>query len=460
VPKTRRLSDANLVRRSQQGDRRAFSALVGRYDWRLRGLAFALLLDRAEMDAALSAAYLRSWRDIVRVSTKDDIAAWLYRNAYNACVDRLRLGRSAARAGGRALQGTGVPTGVVPVLAAMPETERVALVLVDREGFDPQPAARIMGLPAAMVDQCLASARARLAEHLATAVPAPSPAPEPTADPAAGEDERDTGDIAVTVGTPEAGGRQADAADPRSPAGGNGKGAEAPARSGERAAQARDRDGAVGNGERAARAPDGDGAGSGNGGDAVPALAGTGGNGEDPVPASAGSGGNGEHVARATDGDDGGGDNGEAVAAPVVEAAGPGDDVAAPAAAGPGGAEGDRGDEEDEGGGDEPAGDDAVVIGKSDGNGAAGNGHGSRADVPDGTGVDGTGRSGGERTDGSGVDGTDGADDVTAAGYGHGTGEQNRGRGRRARKRAKHAATRTVDGPGEPDGDASGGSEP
>lgn len=416
MPKTRRLSDANLVRRSQQGDRRAFSALVGRYDWRLRGLAFALLLDQAEMDAALSASYLRSWRDIVRVSTKDDIAAWLYRNVYNACVDRLRLGRSAVRAQGRAPQGTGVPTGVVPVLAAMPEAERVALVLVDREGFDPKAAARIMGLPAGTVDRRLASARARLAEHLATAVPAPTPAPEPTAGAAAGGDERDTGDVAVTVDTPDDGARHADAADQRRPSG-NGKRAEAPARNGERAARAADGVGAGGNGERAAPATDADGTGSGSG--------------EDAMPASAAAGASGEG--------------------------------AAPAADGPAGGEGERGDEADEAGGDDgPAGGGAVETGTSDGNGAAGNGHGSGYDGADGTGVEGAKGSGSDGTDGPGVDGTDGAgaDSGTGAGNGHGTGEANRGRGRRARKRAKHAATRTVGGPGAAGDDASEGSEP
>ncbi len=79
MPTTRRQSDASLVRRSQQGDRRAFGALLGRYDTRLRGLAYALLLDPASMDAALASAYLRAWRDVVRLTAKDHVGAWLYR---------------------------------------------------------------------------------------------------------------------------------------------------------------------------------------------------------------------------------------------------------------------------------------------------------------------------------------------------------------------------------------------
>ncbi len=101
VPNTRRQSDASLVRRSQQGDRRAFGALVGRYDARLRGLAYALLLDPPSMDAALSSAYLRAWRDVVRLTAKDDAGAWLYRVTYNACIDALRRDGTPAAAARR-----------------------------------------------------------------------------------------------------------------------------------------------------------------------------------------------------------------------------------------------------------------------------------------------------------------------------------------------------------------------
>ncbi len=193
MPKTRRLSDANLVRRSQQGDRRAFGALVGKYDWRLRGLAFALLLDRGEMDAALASAYLRAWRDVVRVSPKDDIAAWLYRMAYNSCVDRLRLGRAggageARPGGGAGVSRRGRSSGIVAGLRGLSETDRVALVLIDREGFSIPAAARIMGMPPGSVEASLTAARAHLADHLpatpptAASEPGSSPDPDPDAD--------------------------------------------------------------------------------------------------------------------------------------------------------------------------------------------------------------------------------------------------------------------------------------
>jgi RNA polymerase sigma-70 factor (ECF subfamily) len=177
VPKTRRLSDATLVRRSQQGDRRAFGALLGRYDWRLRGLAHALLLDRDEMDAALRIAYLRAWRDVVRINAKDDVGAWLYRVTYNACIDQLRRVESPSD----------VPaTGIAAGLATLSAADRVAVVLVDREGFTVASAARILGLTPEVLAPRLAAARQHLADHLPPPqAEAPDAEPEPEADLAA-----------------------------------------------------------------------------------------------------------------------------------------------------------------------------------------------------------------------------------------------------------------------------------
>src|SRR5918995_1655884 len=227
MPRTRRVSDTSLVRRSQQGDRRAFRALLARYDWRLHGLAHALLLDPARVDAVLRVAYIRAWREVVRIDAKDDASAWLYRVAYNACIDVLRresaragtaspngaaaLGpdRAAASPAGRADGAAATRAGAGPsardgradahgpdVLAAardgardaaqpqliaaltsLAAADRVAVVLVDREGFAPSAAARILGLTDDVLEARLAGARVRLARQAGLTVGAASPLP-------------------------------------------------------------------------------------------------------------------------------------------------------------------------------------------------------------------------------------------------------------------------------------------
>ena len=181
MPKSQRLSDATLVRRSQQGDRKSFGALVSRYDRRLRGLAHALLLDRNQMDAALGLAYLRAWRDVVRIKPRDEIGPWLYRAVYNACIDELRRNGSRPAPVGAAAGQSGLRT----ALAALAPADRVAVVLVEREGFSVTSAARILGVTPDELETRLDVAR----DHLAPHVPDPPPATESATDGATAGDE-------------------------------------------------------------------------------------------------------------------------------------------------------------------------------------------------------------------------------------------------------------------------------
>jgi RNA polymerase sigma-70 factor, ECF subfamily len=207
MPRNTSVPDTRLVRRSQQGDRRAFRALLTRYDWRLRGLAHALLLDPERVDAVLRSAYVRAWREVVRIDPREDAAAWLYRLVYNACIDGLR--RESTRIGAAPPTAPDVaetadadaavvaadppvqpqPAGgngdmpattgggraqVVEALAALAPADRVAVVLVDREGFAPEAAARILGLTPEVVQARLVGARVRLTNQLADVLTAPT----------------------------------------------------------------------------------------------------------------------------------------------------------------------------------------------------------------------------------------------------------------------------------------------
>jgi RNA polymerase sigma-70 factor, ECF subfamily len=204
------------MRRSQQGDRRAFRALLMRYDWRLRGLAHALLLDPGRVDAVLRVAYVKAWREVVRIDPREDPSAWLYRVVYNGCIDGLR--RESSRIGAAPPAAADVPdaadapaqptmpassgngasptpnhgrqAGMVEALAGLAPADRVAVVLVDREGFAPEAAARILGLTPDVVEARLAGARARLMRRLADDAPT-APAEDAESHPDAAESPSD-----------------------------------------------------------------------------------------------------------------------------------------------------------------------------------------------------------------------------------------------------------------------------
>jgi RNA polymerase sigma-70 factor, ECF subfamily len=162
------------VARAQAGDRAAFTALVQRHDHRLRGLAYKLLAgDRHRMDDAMQEAYLNAYRGLGRFRSDADVGTWLYRIVYNACVDELRRGRRRPEpvdpAGHEAaIARSGPATQVAAAdaalrgLRALPDDQRVTVVLVDGEGFDNVQAAEILGVAPGTVASRLSRARAAM----------------------------------------------------------------------------------------------------------------------------------------------------------------------------------------------------------------------------------------------------------------------------------------------------------
>ena len=155
-------------------DRDDFAAIVRRHDHRLRGLAYKLLAgDRHRMDDALQEAYLRAYRALPGFRVEADLGTWLYRIVYNACIDELRRDRRRPRpidlqeAGWDQPSAASTPDEIasaadatIRALRALPDEQRVALVLVDGEGFDNVAAARILGVPPGTVGSRLSRARA------------------------------------------------------------------------------------------------------------------------------------------------------------------------------------------------------------------------------------------------------------------------------------------------------------
>jgi RNA polymerase sigma-70 factor, ECF subfamily len=78
---------AALLDRARRGDQEAFAAVIRHYDPGLRTLAYRLLGDRDGMDDALQEAYVKAFRALPRFRGDSKLGTWLYRIAYNACLD-------------------------------------------------------------------------------------------------------------------------------------------------------------------------------------------------------------------------------------------------------------------------------------------------------------------------------------------------------------------------------------
>jgi RNA polymerase sigma-70 factor (ECF subfamily) len=169
---------APVIERARRGDQEAFAAVLRHYDPGLRALAYRLLGDRDLMDDALQEAYVKAFRALPCFRGESRLGTWLYRIAYNACLDELRRSRGTeelpleAEVPSRA----GDPADVAArsrdlagALAALPSEERTAVLLVDAQGFDYRESARILGIPEGTVASRLNRARASLRIALGSA---------------------------------------------------------------------------------------------------------------------------------------------------------------------------------------------------------------------------------------------------------------------------------------------------
>jgi RNA polymerase sigma-70 factor (ECF subfamily) len=169
--------DPELVERARRGDQEAFAAVIRHYDPGLRALAYRLLGDPHRMDDALQEAYVKACRALPRFRGDSKLGTWLYRIAYNACLDELGRSRRVAHLPldeHREQPGLSSDPGDVAArrhdlataLAALPLEERAAVLLVDAQGFDYREAARVLGVPEGTIGSRLSRARVTLRRAL------------------------------------------------------------------------------------------------------------------------------------------------------------------------------------------------------------------------------------------------------------------------------------------------------
>lgn len=87
------LSDNELVRRAQQGDRAAFRAIMTQCNQRLFRVARSIVRDDHEAEDVLQEAYLRAFRAIASFRGEANVLTWLTRIVVNEARGRLRQRR-------------------------------------------------------------------------------------------------------------------------------------------------------------------------------------------------------------------------------------------------------------------------------------------------------------------------------------------------------------------------------
>ena len=83
-------ADSDEIRRAQEGDREAFTALVRRYQRRVYATAYRVVGNHSDADDLVQEAFLRAYRALKTFDGRSDFFTWLYRIVINLALNHLR----------------------------------------------------------------------------------------------------------------------------------------------------------------------------------------------------------------------------------------------------------------------------------------------------------------------------------------------------------------------------------
>lgn len=175
-------------------DPAAFAALFDEYADRIYRLALGLLGDEQEADAVVQDTFLRLFERLDQFEGRSSLGTWLYRVAYNRCMDQLRRSRPVQTLDGAGDEPLPLPAnltqwGRLPeqqltdeeirqaldqAILSLPDHYRIIFILREIEGLSTAQAAEVAGVSVSAAKVRLHRARLQLRERLAAhfAVPA------------------------------------------------------------------------------------------------------------------------------------------------------------------------------------------------------------------------------------------------------------------------------------------------
>lgn len=114
-------SDWDLVQRARGGDRDAFRELVERYQRKIAALALGMLRNRDDALDVVQDTFAKAYQSLDRFKGDAGFYTWVYRIAYNLCVDHQRREGKQVHLSAEGEEGT---DGVPPPAAAGPHPDQ------------------------------------------------------------------------------------------------------------------------------------------------------------------------------------------------------------------------------------------------------------------------------------------------------------------------------------------------
>jgi RNA polymerase sigma-70 factor (ECF subfamily) len=162
-------SDGTLVRRCCNGDRRAFEALVVRYERPVYNAALRMLHDREEARDVAQTVFLKVYEHLGEYDPSHRFYSWIYRIALNESINTLQRRRPRApldpeMAGEEpgpydSISQVQLAGGLAAAVAGLRDEYRAVIVLRHYLGCSYEDMASIVGVPVKTVKSRLFSAR-------------------------------------------------------------------------------------------------------------------------------------------------------------------------------------------------------------------------------------------------------------------------------------------------------------
>ena len=188
TPERNAVTDKELVNRVQQGDRRAFDMLFGRYQGKIFNLVLRYVKDAEEAQDVAQEAFIKAFKALPRFRGDSAFYTWLYRIAINTAknhlVSRSRRPPSSDVDVNEAelFDGSGVlredespeaamardqlQAAIDEALAALPDDLRSAVTLREFDGLSYEQIAEVMECPVGTVRSRIFRAREAIDERI------------------------------------------------------------------------------------------------------------------------------------------------------------------------------------------------------------------------------------------------------------------------------------------------------
>ena len=181
-------SDAQLVKRVQKGDKRAFDLLVLKYQYKVQAVISRFIKDSSEVQDVAQEAFIKSYRAIDNFRGESQFYTWLYRIAVNTAKNHLvtrnrrppsddvDINDAEHYGGSECLKENDTPEGdmyrgeleavVFKAMSDLPEDLRTAVTLREMEGMSYEEIASIMECPVGTVRSRIFRAREAITDKI------------------------------------------------------------------------------------------------------------------------------------------------------------------------------------------------------------------------------------------------------------------------------------------------------